>query len=82
MSQYDFDSNQEGDWEDPENIAWNEADWQSYVRKSDGEISRFITAYNKSRHEQDRLAATAKVMGWHIEDWSCIDEFEIGRAHV
>ena len=55
MSQYDFDSNQEGDWEEPENTAWNEADWQSYIRKSDREVSSFITAYNRCRNEPDRL---------------------------
>ena len=38
MSQYDFDSNQEGDWEEPESTAWNEADWQVYLRKSDREV--------------------------------------------
>jgi len=44
MSQYDFDGNQDGEWEENENVAWNESDWQEYVRKSDKEISRFISA--------------------------------------
>lgn len=77
MSQYDYDGNQEGEWEEPESTVWNESDWQSYVRKSDSEISRFITAYNKSRHLPNRLEETSKIMGWAIEDWTCLDDLEL-----
>ena len=28
------------------------------------EVSRFITAYNKCRNEEDRLESTSKIMGW------------------
>ena len=48
MSQYDFDSNQEGEWEELESTAWNEADWQTYVRKSDREISKIHYSYNNA----------------------------------
>ena len=82
MSQYDFDSNQEGDWEEPESTAWNEADWQVYLRKSDREVARFITAYNKCRHEKDRLEATSKIMGWVKEDWTCMDDFELDDDQI
>ena len=82
MSQYDYDNNQEGDWDEPENTAWNEADWQSYVRKSDREVSRFITAYNKSRNETDRLEATSKIMGWMKEDWSCLDDLDLDEDQI
>ena len=30
MSQYEFESNQDGDWDDNEEVAWNEADWQNF----------------------------------------------------
>ena len=82
MSQYDFDSNQEGEWEEPESTAWNEADWQNYVRKTDREVSRFITAYNKCRNEEDRLESTSKIMGWIKEDWSCIDDLELDEEQA
>ena len=51
MSQYEFDSNNEGEWEDNGDIAWNEADWQKFLRNSDKEVSRFISAYNKTKNE-------------------------------
>ena len=77
MSQYEFDNNQEGDWEENEDIAWNEADWQNFLRKSEKEVSRFISAYNKVKNEPDRLDAAAVIMGWHRDDWSSIDEFDL-----
>ncbi len=82
MSQYDYDSNQEGDWEDPESTAWNESDWQAYVRDSDNEISRFITAYNKSRHLPNRLEETSRIMGWANEDWTCLDDMELDEDQI
>jgi hypothetical protein len=82
MSQYDFDGSQEGDWDENENVAWNESDWQEYLRKSDKEISRFISAYNKSRNEPDRLEATAKLMDWGKDEWSCIDDFDLDEEQL
>ena len=76
MSQYEFDNNQEGDWDENEDIAWNEADWQRFLRNSDKEVSRFISAYNKVKHESDRLDAAAVIMGWHRDDWSSIDDLD------
>lgn len=82
MSQYDFDNNQDGDWEEPESTAWNEADWQIYLRNSDSEISRFITSYNKCRDEIDRLEATSKLMGWVKEDWTYLDDIELDEDQI
>ena len=77
MSQYDFENHHDGEWDENEGIAWNEGDWNEFLRKSDNEISRFICAYNKSIHKDDRLDATAKLMGWHRDDWSSSDEIDI-----
>ena len=82
MSQYDFDSNQDGDWDEPESTAWNESDWQLYLRKSDREVSRFISAYNKCRNEPDRLEAVSKIMGWFNEDWTALDEIELDEDQI
>ena len=54
MSQYEFESNHDGDWDDNEEVAWNEADWQNFLRKSDKEVARFITVYNKVKKNPDR----------------------------
>ena len=44
MSQYEFDNNQEGDWEENEDIAWNEAEWQNFLRKSEKEVTPINSA--------------------------------------
>ena len=36
MSQYEFDGNNDGEWEDNGDIAWNEADWQSFAQVRQG----------------------------------------------
>ena len=74
MSQYDFENNHDGEWDDNGEVAWNEADWQKFLRNADKEISRFISAYNKVCDSPERLDATAAIMGWHREDWSSQDE--------
>jgi hypothetical protein len=79
MSQYDFESNYDGDWDDGGEIAWNEADWQRYLRDSDKEISRFIAVYNSVREKTDRLDEAAHLMGWDNDDWSVIED-ELGFA--
>ena len=82
MSQYEFDGNNDGEWEDNGDIAWNEADWQKFLRKSDKEISRFIAAYNKSKEDPDRLDTIASIMGWQNEDWASIDDIEMDEEQM
>ena len=77
MSHHDFEHNQDDEWEENEEVAWNEADWQKFLRKSDKEVSRFISAYNKVRKQPNRLDAAAAIMGWHRDDWSSIDEIDL-----
>ena len=70
-------ANNEGDWDDSEDLAWNESDWQIFLRNSDKEIARFLAAYNKVKDQDDRLDAAASLMGWHRDDWSSTDEIEL-----
>ena len=74
MSQYDFENNHDGEWEDNGEVAWNEADWQKFLRNADKEISTFITAYNNVSDEPERIDETAAIMGWQRDDWSSLDE--------
>ena len=77
MSQYDFESNYDNDWDDGGEIAWNESDWQRYLRDSDKEVSRFIAVYNSVKEKPDRLDEAAHLMGWDREDWSALDDDEL-----
>ena len=76
MSQYEFEGSHEGDWDENGDLAWNEADWQLFLRNSDKEVARFMAAYNKVKNQDDRLDAAANLMGWHKDDWSSSDEIE------
>lgn len=76
MSQYEFEGSNEGDWDDTGDLAWNESDWQVFLRNSDKEVVRFMTAYNQVKGQDDRLDAAASLMGWHRDDWSSTDELE------
>ena len=76
MSQYEFEGSNEGDWDENGDLAWNEADWQLFLRNSDKEVARFMAAYNKVKNQDDRLDAAANLMGWHKDDWSSSDEIE------
>ena len=68
MSQYEFEGSNEGDWDDTGDLAWNESDWQVFLRNSDKEVVRFMTAYNQVKEQDDRLDAAASLMGWHRDD--------------
>ena len=77
MNQYEFEGSNEGDWEEGGDLAWNESDWQVFLKNSDKEVARFIIAYNKVKDQDDRLDAAANLMGWHRDDWSSSDEIEL-----
>ena len=82
MSQYDFESNQDGEWDENEDVAWNEADWQCFLQKSDKEVSRFISAYNKVKDDPNRLDSAASIMGWHRDDWSSLDDMDLSDEEI
>ena len=42
MNQYEFEGSNEGDWEEGGDLAWNESDWQVFLKNSDKEVARFI----------------------------------------
>jgi hypothetical protein len=45
-------------------------------------ISRFISAYNNSKEDPDRLDAIAGIMGWQNEDWASIDDIELDEEQM
>ena len=77
MSQYEYEGSNEGEWDEGGDLAWNESDWQIFLRNSDKEVARFMTAYNQVKDQDDRLDAAATLMGWQRDDWSSADEIEL-----
>jgi hypothetical protein len=64
MSDFDADAPLEDDWNDRGDLAWNEFDWERYLREQDGAIQRYLGLYETLRRSLDRIDAVAEQMGW------------------
>jgi len=73
MSGSEFDSFSEGDWENPEELTWNEFDWQQYLKKNESEIAKFLGYFHKLKTRTNHLDEIARRMGWDHDEWSCSD---------
>src|SRR5947208_6902311 len=78
MSNFDSDGGSENEWEERGDLAWNEFDWERYLREQDEAVERYLKFYEASRDETDRIDAVAEKMGWGQEDWS--EEAETSEA--
>lgn len=58
------ESHPEGEWEEKGDIAWSELDWQRYLQTVDREIARFLSYYQKLKHEPNHLDEVARMMDW------------------
>ncbi len=70
MSNFDSDSGSENDWEDRGDLAWNEFDWERYLREQDDAIKRYLRFYDECRDTPNRLDAVAEKMEWGQGDWT------------
>lgn len=73
MSNFDFESFSEGDWEDKGDLAWNEFDWERYLRSQDKVFQRYLELYAQLKGHPERLDRVAQMMGWDTEDWAAND---------
>lgn len=77
MSNYNSDGPSDNEWEDRGELAWNEFDWEQYLREQDEVIHRYIGFYEKLEGRTDRLDEVAHHMGWDEESWSSDSEFTV-----
>lgn len=77
MSNYDSDGPSDNEWEDRGELAWNEFDWEQYLREQDEVIHRYIGFYEKLEGRTDRLDEVAHHMGWDEESWSSDSDFTV-----
>ena len=70
MSDYDSDSGPENEWEERGELAWNEFDWERYLREQDDTIHRYLGFYEAFRNNPNRIDAVAEQMGWGQGNWS------------
>ena len=75
MSELNFDSVPEGDWEECGEVEWNERDYRQFLKHHEGEVARFISTYEKLEGRPDRLDKTAWQMGWRAGDWNWIGSY-------
>jgi hypothetical protein len=64
MSDFDSDSLPENEWEENGELAWNEFDWEIYLREQDGAIQRYLGIYESLEPSAERIDEVADRMGW------------------
>jgi hypothetical protein len=70
MSNFDSDGSPDSEWEDRGDVAWNEFDWERYLREQDDAIQRYLRFYDAAAGHADRIDVVAEKMGWGQDDWS------------
>ena len=70
MSNFDPDGSPESEWDDRGDLAWNEFDWERYLREQDEAVLRYLRFYEACRNTPERIDEVAEKMGWGQEDWS------------
>ncbi len=73
MSDFDSDSLPDGEWDERGELAWNEFDWENYLREQDAVIRRYLTHYERLKHQPERIDEVAHLMGWDEQVWGAED---------
>src|SRR5882724_506420 len=68
MRNFDSEGSPEQEWDDRGDLAWNEFDWERYLREQDEAIHRYLRFYDSCQSEPDRIDAVAEKMGWGQDD--------------
>ena len=63
MSNFEFESYSEGEWDEQSELSWNEFDWQRFLMRHEEEVSRFNSFYNSSKGEPGRIDKVAHFYG-------------------
>lgn len=70
MSNFDSDGGPDSEWDDRGELAWNEFDWERYLREQDEAIHRYLRLYEAAKDSTDRIDEVAEKMGWGQDDWN------------
>ncbi|HSY54148.1 MAG TPA: hypothetical protein VK785_06850 [Opitutaceae bacterium] len=70
MKDFDSDSSPESDWDERGELAWNEFDWENYLREQDDVVRRYLAHYEGLKHNPERIDEIAHLMGWDQETWN------------
>lgn len=80
MSNYDSDGPSDSEWEDRGDLAWNEFDWERYLRDQDEAVNRYLAHYESLRDSPDRIDEVAKRMDWESGLLNEVDPGSAGEA--
>lgn len=69
MSNFDSDGGSDNQWEDRGDLAWNEFDWERYLREQDEAIHRYLKFYEACQ-APDRIDQVAEKMQWGEDQWT------------
>ena len=78
MSNFDSDGGSDNQWEDRGDLAWNEFDWERYLREQDEAIHRYLRFYEACKPGPERIDQVAEQMHWGEDDWSDDSDDEDG----
>lgn len=64
MSEFDSEGFFENDWDECGDLAWNEFDWERYLREQDDTLHRYLAHYESLKDHPERIDEVARLMGW------------------
>jgi hypothetical protein len=70
MSNFDPDTPSENDWDERGDLAWNEFDWEQYLREQDDVLHRYLAFYEQLREHPERIDEVAHFMHWDEGVWT------------
>jgi hypothetical protein len=62
------------EWDERGDVAWNEFDWERYLREADTEVDRYLRLYEAHQDPADRIDDVAEQMHWGEDDWDDEDD--------
>ncbi|AWI09990.1 hypothetical protein CKA38_12675 [Ereboglobus luteus] len=74
MSSFDPNNPSDSDDDDVGGVAWNEFDWEHYLREQDDTIHRYIGFYELLLRDENRLEKAAAHMGWRLSSNEADDD--------
>src|SRR5512142_1521632 len=80
MSEFDPESFSENDWDERGDLAWNEFDWERYLREQDDMLHRYLAHYERLKDDPGRIDEVARLMGWDDESPAAEAESPGGEA--
>jgi hypothetical protein len=68
MSDFEPDGLSENEWEENGDLAWNEFDWEVYLREQESSIHRYLGFYESLKAGPEKIDEVADKMGWDRAD--------------